>query len=74
MRSFIIGLVSGSLFNLRLPEKELRMFATPVADVFHFLQQVHIAEVERCDAGTVVRRAELLQVLGAAHDGFVVLG
>ena len=50
------------------------MFATPVADVFHFLQQVHIAEVERCDAGTVVRRAELLQVLGAAHDGFVVLG
>ena len=56
-----------------LPEKELRMFATPVADVFHFLQQVHIAEVERCDAGAVGRGAELLQALRAAHDGFVVL-
>lgn len=56
-----------------LPEKGLRMFATPVVDVFHFLQQVHIAGVERCDAGAVVRRAELLQALRAAHDGFVVL-
>ena len=73
MRSFIIGLVSGSLFNLRLPEKGLRMFATQVADVFHFLQQVHIAGVERCDAGAVGWGAELLEALGAVHDGFVVL-
>ena len=60
-------------WRMGLPEKGLRIFATPVADVFHFLQQAHIAGVERCDAGAVVRRAELLQALRAAHYGFVVL-
>ena len=61
-------------WRMGLPEKGLRMFATLVADVFHFLQQVHIAGVERCDAGAVGRSAELLQAFGAVHDGFVVLG
>lgn len=50
------------------------MFATPVADVFHFLQQVHIAWIERCDADVVGRGTELLQMLRVVHNGFVVLG